>query len=188
MRLMTLSLATLLWVGTAQAETVKERAAPCFACHGENGQSSTESVPSLGAQQPNYALIQLFMFREKLREFEPMNEMAKSLSDEDLRAFSDMIGRLPRPTPSAETTDAARMQRGEILIRRYRCGTCHSADLSGRDNVPRIAGQREDYLTKTLAEYRSNTRRGYDSTMADVTQELGQSQIADLAYYLARLP
>jgi len=34
--------------------------------------------PSLGGQQPPYALIQLFMFREKLRAFEPMNEMAKS--------------------------------------------------------------------------------------------------------------
>jgi len=61
----------------ASAETIEQRAAACFACHGEHGQSETENTPSLGAQQAPYALIQLFMFREKLRTFEPMNEMAK---------------------------------------------------------------------------------------------------------------
>src|SRR6202163_205088 len=76
---------------SAGAETIEERAATCFACHGERGQSETENTPSLGAQQAPYALIQLFMFREKLRDFEPMNEMAKALNDDDLRAFSEFI-------------------------------------------------------------------------------------------------
>src|SRR6266581_8208955 len=72
---------------SVNAETTQERAAPCLACHGEKGQSETDNTPSLGAQQAPYALIQLFMFREKLRVFEPMNEMAKALSDDDLRLF-----------------------------------------------------------------------------------------------------
>ena len=69
---------------SAHAETFDERIAPCLACHGERGQSETENTPSLGGQQAPYALIQLFMFREKLRTFEPMNEMAKALTDDDL--------------------------------------------------------------------------------------------------------
>ena len=76
---------------SASAETIEERAAACFACHGEKGQSETENTPSLGAQQAPYALIQLFMFREKLRTFEPMNEVAKGFSDDDLQKFSDFI-------------------------------------------------------------------------------------------------
>src|SRR3974390_3496681 len=82
---------------SARAETIEQRAAACFACHGEKGQSETENTPSLGGQQAPYALIQLFMFREKLRTFEPMNEMAKPLSDGDLRDFSDFIANLPKP-------------------------------------------------------------------------------------------
>ena len=70
---------------SAGAETIEERAAPCLACHGAKGQSETENTPSLGGQQAPYTLIQLFMFREKLRTFEPMNEMAKALTDDDLR-------------------------------------------------------------------------------------------------------
>src|SRR3954467_6592414 len=104
------ALALILVAAPASAETFEERIAPCLACHGEKGQSATENIPSLGAQQAPYALIQLFMFREKLRVFEPMNEMTKPLSDEDLRIFSDFIAKLPKPVP-AGAADPARMAR-----------------------------------------------------------------------------
>ena len=171
----------------ANAETIQERAAPCFACHGEHGTSETENTPSLGAQQAPYALIQLFMFREKLRTFEPMNEMAKPLTDDDLRLFSDFIAKMPKPAPPAENGDPARMAKGEALAQQNRCNTCHNTDFSGKENVPRIANQREDYLAKTLAEYKDNSRHGYDATMADVMQTVTKEQIADLAYYIARV-
>jgi cytochrome c553 len=171
----------------AVAETIAERAVPCFGCHGEHGQSPIDYTPSLGGQQAAYALIQLFMFREKLRVFEPMNEMAKSLSDDDLRTFSDFIAKLPKPVPPADAGDPARLQRAQALAKQYHCNACHNADFSGRDNVPRIADQREDYLLKTLREYKDNSRHGYDGTMAEALQPVPSEQIADLAYYIARL-
>ena len=45
------------------------------------------------------------MFRQRLREFEPMNEMAKALTDDDLRTFSDFIAKLPKPAPPADAGD-----------------------------------------------------------------------------------
>ena len=156
-------------------------------CHGEKGQSETENTPSLGAQQAPYTLIQLFMFREKLRVFEPMNEMAKPLSDDDLRVFSDFIAKLPKPVPSTDAGDPARMARAQALAQQHRCNSCHNPDFSGKDNVPRIANQREDYLAKTLGEYKDNSRHGYDGSMADVMAPVTAAQIADLAYFLARV-
>jgi cytochrome c553 len=187
MRKIIMALAFVAIASSVNAETIEERAAPCLACHGEHGQSETENTPSLGGQQPPYALIQLFMFREKLRLFEPMNEMAKPLSDDDLRIFSDFIGKLPKPQPPADPGDPARMQRAQALVQQHRCNSCHNIDFSGKDNVPRIADQREDYLAKTLREYKDNSRHGYDGTMAEVLQPVTNEQIADLAYYLARV-
>jgi cytochrome c553 len=181
------ALAFALVASAAGAETIQERAAPCLACHGEQGQSQTENTPSLGGQNAPYALIQLFMFREKLRTFEPMNEMAKSLSDDDLRIFSDFIATLPKPKPADDAGDAARVQRAQAAATQHRCNSCHKADFSGADNVPRIANQREDYLAKTLTEYKNNSRHGYDGTMADVMGEVKPEEIADLAYYIARV-
>src|ERR1700716_4460177 len=116
MRKIIAALASAFIATSAGAETIAERAAPCLACHGERGQSETENTPSLGAQQAPYALIQLFMFREKLRDFEPMNEMAKALNDDDLRSFSEFIGKLPKPAPPADAGDPARAQRAQGVV------------------------------------------------------------------------
>jgi cytochrome c553 len=51
----------------------------------------------------------------------------------------------------------------------------------------RIANQREDYLAKTLREYKDNSRPGYDASMAEVLQPVTPDQIADLAYFLTRV-
>src|SRR3981189_722255 len=120
------ALAFALIASSVSAETIAERAVPCLACHGEKAQSETENTPSLGAQQAPYALIQLFMFREKLREFEPMNEMAKPLTDDDLRTFSDFIAKLPKPAPSADAGDPARMARAQALAHQHRCKRCQN--------------------------------------------------------------
>jgi cytochrome c553 len=167
------------------AETIEQRAVACFSCHGEHGQAEMENTPSLGGQQAPYALIQLFMFREKLRTFEPMNEMAKSFTDDDLQKFSDFIAKLPKPQPPTEVTDPARMQKGLALAQANRCNSCHNADFSGKENVPRLANQRKDYLNKTLSEYKDHTRHGYDGTMADVMGSVTEEQIHDLAYYIS---
>src|SRR5882757_5075966 len=105
MRSLIAALAFVVATSSVGAETIEERAAPCLACHGERGQSETQNMPSLGAQPPPYTLIQLFMFREKLRVFEPMNDIAKALSDDDLRTFSNFIGKLPRPAPPTDAGD-----------------------------------------------------------------------------------
>jgi cytochrome c553 len=180
---------------TLRGETIAERAAPCLACHGETGQSETPEVPSLGGQPAPYLLIQLYMFREKQRAspakkddpmIQVMTEMTKGFSDDDLRNFSDFVAKLPAPKPPPDAGDIARMQRVSALITQNRCNNCHGLDLAGRENIPHIANQREDYLVKTLREYKTNDRRGYDGSMAEVLAPVNDQQILDLAYFIAR--
>lgn len=186
----TLAALTFLAAATlpAAAEDVAEKVAPCLACHGATGQSETPEVPSLGAQTAPYTLIQLYLFREKQRAFDIMNEAAKGLSDDDLRSVSDFIAKLPAPRPPEGGADAARLERGQALVHRHHCNVCHRADLSGQENVPRIAAQREDYLVKTLRDYKSRARTGYDASMAEVLQPVADDEILDLAYVIARWP
>jgi cytochrome c553 len=170
----------------ASAANLAERMEPCLACHGEKGKSENPEVPSLGAQPAGYSLIQLYLFREKQREVEVMNEYAKDLSDDDLRQFSDALAKLPAPSPDG-AIDAARMQKGYALIEKHHCNLCHQSDLAGRDNIPRIAAQREDYLAKTLREYKANTRVGYEPVMLEVMRPLTDADIVELAYTIARM-
>jgi cytochrome c553 len=162
--------------------------ATCASCHGDKGVSPNPETPSLGAQPSPYVLIQLYLFREKLRHVDLMNQAVKDFTDDDLRNFADAIAKLPRPPAAAGPSDPPRMARGQALVRQYRCNVCHSPDLAGRDNIPRIAGQREDYLVKTMREYKSNARPGYDASMGDVLQPIADADLVDLAYFAARQP
>src|SRR6516165_7537986 len=167
------------------AQTVQERLPICLACHREKGQSTLPDVPSLGGQQAFYVTVQLLMFREHMRVADPMNDMAKGLSDDDLRKFAEIINKLPAPRPPEGSVDAARIERAQPLVAQNRCNICHTATFAGQDNVPNIADQREDYLVKALRGYKDNSRHGYDATMADVIAPISDEQILDLAYYIA---
>jgi cytochrome c553 len=164
-----------------------EKLVPCLACHGAQGQSEIENVPSLGAQPAPYSLIQLVIFREKIRIAEPMNEMARELSDDDLRSMSDALATLPPPKPPADPGDPARLDRARGLTEENHCNVCHRPDFAGRENVPRLADQREDYLLKALRDYKSGARHGYDATMAEALQPVDDAQLVEIAYYLAHL-
>jgi cytochrome c553 len=53
--------------------------------------------------------------------------------------------------------------------------------------VPRLAGQREDYLLKALRGYKNNSRRGYDAQMSEVVYSMKDEDFVELAYFLARV-
>ena len=171
----------------AIAADLGEKLAPCLACHGAEGRSELENVPSLGAQPAPYTVIQLFMFREKLRVAEPMNEMAKELGDGDLQSIANFLAKQPAPKPPADAGDPPRLEQARALTEQSHCNVCHRPDFSGRENVPRLADQREEYLLKTLRDYKSGARRGYDASMAEVLQPLDDAQLTEVTYYLARL-
>lgn len=181
----------LLWVFTALPVPVaraEERLAACLACHGETGQSVTPEVPSLGAQPAFYVMVQLYMFREKMRTVEVMNTVTRGLTDDELRRLADAVAALPAPPPVTDVADPARLERARALVQEHRCNVCHNPRFTGVQQVPRLAGQREDYLVKALRDYKKNTRRAYDAAMGDVIYALTDEHIGDLAYFLARQP
>jgi cytochrome c553 len=160
----------------------------CLACHGASGTSSTPLTPSLGGQPAFFLAAQLFLFREGRRDNAVMTEAARGLGDADLRRLSDALSKLPAPRPAAGAPDASRMRRGLELVEGRHCTGCHGKDFAGHSNVPRVASQREDYLLKALRDYRSGARIGYgNAVMPETVAGLDDAQLADIAYYLARL-
>ena len=86
----------------------------------------------------------------------------------------------------SDTPDAARMERARALGQKNYCNFCHQSNYAGQENVPRLAGQREDYLLKALRGYKDNSRRGYDAQMSEVVYTMKDEDFVDLAYFLAR--
>jgi cytochrome c553 len=51
-----------------------------------------------------------------------------------------------------------------------------------------LAGQREDFLLRTMQEYRDNIRIGTDTSMNAVVYGVPDADLAALAHYLAHVP
>jgi cytochrome c553 len=171
----------------ALAQSFEERLGGCLACHGEKGVSETPEVPSLAGMPANFTLIQLYLFREKMRKIEIMNDVAKGMTDDDLRKFGDYFAKLAPPRAAGEPADPVIAARAQAVIARTHCASCHNPDFSGREQMPRLAAQREDYLLKSLRDYKTGQRPGYEATMDDVMRSVSDADIVDLAHYLSRL-
>ena len=174
----------------AGGDYARRFASECAACHGVEGRSETPGTPNLAGQHSYYVVTQLFLFREGRRSNAEMTAIGKTLKDDDLRGFSDFIGTLPPlPTPPpGEPLDSARMSKGKALAEQHKCLFCHGPDLSGGQQVPRIAGQREEYLRESLNGYRTRKRTGYTPAMLEPVSTLSAEDVDVLAYFVAHLP
>ena len=89
------ALAALLLLAPAalrsRRASFEERTALCLACHGPAGQSLIPETPSIGGQPFFFVVAQLFLFRRGGRANAAMSEVAKPMTDDDLRAFGEWV-------------------------------------------------------------------------------------------------
>lgn len=180
-------------IGTAAKPVVdyaQRYAQQCAACHGADGKGAPNLAPSLAGQHSFYAITQLFLFKNGRRDSDVMNALAKDFSNDDLRGYSEVIGKLPvqATQPTGTAPDEARMALGKSLANNHQCVSCHGVDLAGAQQVPRLAGQHEDYLVRVLTEFRSGKRLGYTTAMNEALSGLKPEELESLSYYLARHP
>lgn len=161
----------------------------CAACHGAEGIGAANLAPSLAGQHSFYAITQLFLFKNERRSNVTMTALIKDFSNDDLRGFSELIGKFPVAAAplSSETPDASRMAQGKELANKHQCMSCHGSQLAGSQQVPRIAGQHEDYLKRVLTEFRQGKRLGYTNAMNEALVGLKQEELDTLAYFISRV-
>jgi cytochrome c553 len=169
-------------VAFGQARPVSERIASCSACHGEDGNSRLANVPSLAGQPEFFLLNQLVLMRDGVRMIPAMMPLVRDLSDADIQAIaSHFAAREARP--SGEPIDASLAMRGRELAKTLRCGSCHLMNLEGRQQIPRLARQRIDYLAGALKEYRDGTRAGADTLMNNAVAGVSDADLDALAHH-----
>jgi cytochrome c553 len=170
----------------AQTGALAEKLQLCAVCHGEDGNSKLEKIPSLAGQPAFYTLSQLFLMREGVRKVEAMAPIAKDLKDSDLTALSEHYAKLT-PRRSDEPIDPELVRRGQEIAARQRCGSCHLPTLAGQEQMPRVAKQRIDYLVDVLKSYRDKPRPGADTAMSQPVGNLRDADLMALAHYAASL-
>ncbi|MDE2375711.1 c-type cytochrome [Bradyrhizobium sp.] len=165
----------------------KTKAEICAGCHGENGISQTENIPSLAGQPDQFLQWQLVFLRAGSRKSEQMQPIAEEISNEDIRNLGAYFSQLAPPKGPPDN-DPNLSKKGAEAARGRGCARCHTDSYAGTKAVARLAGQREEYLVKALHEYKAGLRVGGGvAAMADIAYSLSEEEITALAHYMAHL-
>ena len=165
----------------------KAKAEMCVGCHGDNGISQMDNIPSLAAQPDQFIQWQLVYFRAGARKNEQMQPIVEQLDNDDIRNLGAYFAQLAPPkAPADDNPDLSK--KGAQAAAGRRCASCHTDSYAGTKAVARVAGQRQEYLLKALHDYKSGMRSGGgQAAMADVAYPLSEEEIEALAHYLAHL-
>jgi cytochrome c553 len=160
----------------------------CESCHGPGGNSVTPLVPSIAGQPLTFLENQLVFFREGLRTAPVMMPVMKGVPDSEITALARHFSKQPVKAASAAPADPAVVARGKEIAEARHCKRCHLAGYEGRSQVPRLAGQRGDWLLDTMKAFRDQKRPGGDTMMTDALDGLSDADIQALTAYLVSLP
>src|SRR3974390_894577 len=132
--------------------------AHCQSCHGQRGESTSQSVPRLNGQQADY-------MKKRLRSFldpgsqdphatDAMWSIVRSVDDATLAEIAVYFAKQSPSPPDRRGPLAAAGARlyenGDRMAYIPACQACHGPQGQGRGTAPRLAGQHAAYLTSQL--------------------------------------
>lgn len=163
--------------GRAQADA-------CAECHGSGQRLPLAGTPYLAGHPAQFLELQMVLMREGLRDVPQMAPFLKGVTDRDI---SDIAAYFARETPprNASPRDPKVYARGAQLAMAMICGNCHGENFRGQKHLPRLAGQREDYLIASMKAYRDNRRTGIDTSMNEAMYRISDRDIEALAHFLS---
>jgi cytochrome c553 len=168
--------------GKADAKKVaqgKELASGCAGCHGEDGNSKDEAIPSLAGQNSAYLMAAITAYKDKRRDNSDMQGAVEELDAKAIKALAQYYAQL---APKAGPVHI--MEAPEVLAQK--CNRCHGED--GRhpdaDTKPRIAGQRQSYMVQALLAYKTGERPS--NLMDAMAGDLALTEIEAIAAYYAK--
>ena len=87
---------------------------------------------------------------------------------------------------------AADVAKGEALVKKYNCASCHGADYNKPidPSYPKLAGQHAEYLSHSLQAYKrgAGANGRTNPIMSAQVQPLSNKDMADIGAYLSKLP
>jgi len=198
MRPLRIAVLTVIVAGfatTAGADTA-ELVAQCEDCHGTGGVSSHEDVPTIAGQRAEFIDKTLRSFQvwgrpcikssyrhgDTSRPKTDMCEVAEGLTGEDIKALSEHFSAQPFRA-ATQPFDAALAARGAELHQQH-CELCHGEGGSIGDRGPRLAGQWQTYLRKSL-KFVPTGEHLVPPAMESAIIDLGEQDIDALMNYYA---
>jgi cytochrome c553 len=181
-----LAMASATGADPALAQSVADKVAVCTACHGQDGKPTDKSIPMIWGQKAGYIYIQLRDFKRGDRKNEIMQPIAQAFEKDDMLAIAEYFSQKPWPDLDQPRSPKDVAERALSAEHSVGCTGCHLDHFQGDSTVPRLAGQSQEYLTKTMHDFRTRVR-GNNPGMTDLMLATPPDDLTALAQYLAGL-
>jgi cytochrome c553 len=168
------------------AQGIEDKVQLCAGCHGADGKPADKTIPVISGQQAGYLYIQLRDFKRGDRKNDIMQPIASAFERDDLMAIAEYFSKKPWPGLGQPQASKEISDRASNANRSVGCTGCHLDRFQGDGTVPRLAGQSRDYLSKTMADFRTRAR-GNNPGMSDLMLATSPDDLAALAEYLSGL-
>ncbi|GHD04946.1 cytochrome c [Pseudorhodoferax aquiterrae] len=159
----------------------------CTMCHGAQGMS-TSNAPNLAGQYPEVVIKQLQDYKGGKRSNAVMEQLASSLSNQDIEDLAAYYAYLPKARTAPTTYDEqlpALVRVGDPLRNIAPCISCHGG-VDQKIGTPWIEGMPKDYLIAQLEAFKSGVRRNdAQSQMRNMVRAMTRDEIAELASFYA---
>ena len=180
------AVAAILNATPLHAQSIEEKAQVCAGCHGADGKPIDKTIPTIWGQQVGYLYIELRDFKRGDRTSDIMQPIASSFERQEMLDIAEYFSKKPWPDLSQPRASKEVADRALNANRSVGCTGCHLDHFQGDGTVPRLAGMGKDYLTKTMADFRTRAR-GNNPGMSDLMLATSPDDLAALAEYLSGL-
>ena len=153
----------------------------CVACHNP----TQESNPILSGQHSKYIEKQLQDLKKDLRIHAQMQGIAKTLDDNQIKELSVAFAN-KKWDAVTQKADKKIQEHGKKLVRKGNCTRCHGSELEGTYNIPRLAGQKSQYLKTTLLQYKNKERNNFPP-MSSMLNRYTEQEISVMSDYISSL-
>jgi cytochrome c553 len=189
--------ATLARIASGNAQSGANVALNCSACHGEQGVSPSNIMPTLGGMDAAAIYKQLDDFRSNKRLWDVMNGIATALTDQetvDVASYfaSRAVGLLPvggEGAPEAghslrQTDPAIRLVfAGDPERGIPPCSACHGPG-GHKLGAPALQGQHAAYIEQQIAAFAQGMRQNdINQQMRTIAKQLTPAEMHAIAVY-----
>lgn len=130
----------------------------CAGCHGTNGASTGNAIPSIAGLSETYMIETMNAYKSGDKASTIMGRIAKGYSEEDIENMAGFFAEQEVHKNTNQSFDTAKANAGQALHEKY-CDKCHTeGGTVADDDAGQLSGNAKLFMQYSLADFHDGSR------------------------------
>jgi len=130
----------------------------CAGCHGTNGASMGNAIPSIAGLSETYMIETMNAYKSGDKESTIMGRIAKGYTEEDIENMAGFFAEQEVNKNTNQVFDAAKADAGQALHEKF-CDKCHTeGGTVADDDAGQLSGNAKLFMQYSLSDFHDGSR------------------------------